>query len=112
MPFLEPNDFSQIPLSPGVIIRACGGDRAMLSFVELDPYSEVREHHHPHEQMGTVLEGEFELCIGGVSRTVRSGDCYLVPSQVIHSAKAGVQPARALDVFAPPREDYRKQPAG
>lgn len=110
MPFLGSNDFSRVPLSPGVTVRACGGEKVMLSFVEFDPYSEVGEHRHPHEQMGTVLEGEFELCISGTRRTVRAGDCYLVPSQVLHSAKAGMQSARALDVFAPPREDYRKQP--
>ena len=109
MPFLDPDAFSEIHLSPGITIRAAGGERTMLSFVEFEPHSEVGAHRHPHEQMGTVLAGEFELCIAGECRVVRQGDCYLVPSNVMHSAKAGAAPARALDVFGPPREDYRKQ---
>jgi len=109
MPFLQADDFSRIPLSPGVTIRAAGGEKVMLSFVHFEPQSEVGEHQHPHEQMGTVLEGRFVLCIEGESRVVRKGDCYLVPSNVPHSARTTDSPARALDVFAPPREDYRKQ---
>ena len=111
MPFLEPTDFSEIPLSPGVTIRAAGGRNVMLSFVEFEPHGAVGEHRHPHEQMGVVLEGEFELCIDGECRRVRQGDCYWVPGGVRHSAKALGTPARALDVFGPPREEYRKPAA-
>lgn len=110
MSFLDPSDFSEIALGPGVTVRAAGGRRVMLSFVEFAPYSEVGDHAHPHEQMGTVLEGELELCIDGESRLVREGECYCVPGNVRHSARAKANPARALDVFAPPRDDYRKRP--
>jgi len=57
--------------------------------------------------MGMVLEGEFELSIGDESRLVQEGDVYLVPSGVEHSARVLECQSRALDIFSPPREDYK-----
>ena len=77
-----------------------------MSFVNLQPHGVVEEHSHPHEQMGMVLEGTFELTIDGESRNIKKGDAYLIPSNVKHSARAFDEPAVALDIFSPPREDY------
>ena len=43
------------------------------------------------------------------ARTIRPGDAYLIPSGVEHSATAVGGPARALDIFSPPREEYKKE---
>jgi quercetin dioxygenase-like cupin family protein len=57
--------------------------------------------------MGLGLEGEFELIIGDEARIIRQGDSYLIPGNTPHSARSVGGPARALDVFSPPREDYK-----
>jgi len=55
-----------------------------------------------------VLSGEKMMMVfGGERRIVRQGDVYHVPSRVPHSANVSGGPVRVLDVFAPPREDYR-----
>lgn len=108
MPFFTQSDFFDKEIFKGVTIHAVGGQKVMMSFVDFQPNSTVEEHSHPHEQMGTVLEGEFELRVGDERKLVRKGDCYLVPGGVPHSARSFSAPARALDVFGPPREDYRK----
>ncbi len=105
--FSYPANFKERILFPGVTIRTAWGEKIMLSFVELQPGGTVPLHSHPHEQMGTVIEGEFELVIAGEARRVKKGDSYLVPSGVQHSARAFDTPALALDIFSPPREDYK-----
>jgi quercetin dioxygenase-like cupin family protein len=92
---------------PGVHIFTAAGEQMMLSLVEFAPRAVVEPHSHPHEQMGMLLEGELTFTIGGQTRTLRPGDMWRIPGGVVHSAVAGSQPVKALDVFHPIREDYR-----
>jgi len=107
MYFSAQKDFKEREIAPGVRLRLTWGERLMMSFVSLQPNSVVGNHRHPHEQMGTVLKGEVEMVIGGKARVVREGEAYLVPSNVEHSARSFDKPALALDIFSPPREDYK-----
>jgi mannose-6-phosphate isomerase-like protein (cupin superfamily) len=108
MPHFDiPSTVPQV-VAPGIRIRTAWGERIMLSFLDFESAgATVPLHRHDHEQMGMGLEGEFELVIGGEARLIRAGDVYLVPSGVEHSATAVGGPARALDIFSPPREEYK-----
>ena len=79
----------------------------MLSLVEFEPHAVVEMHQHPHEQMGLLLEGELEFIIGDERHVLKPGQMWKIPGGVSHSAIAGDQPVKALDVFYPIREDYR-----
>jgi quercetin dioxygenase-like cupin family protein len=95
-------------LVEGAQIKVIYGEKIMMSFVDLDPGAAVPEHQHPHEQMGYVFSGELEFNIGGETKHCQAGDAYLIPGNVVHSAtvsKAG--PAKVLDIFSPPREEYK-----
>jgi quercetin dioxygenase-like cupin family protein len=92
---------------PGVHIRTCAADKMMLSVVDLEPHSVVEEHVHPHEQVGMVLAGRPTFFIGGEQKTLQPGDLYRIPGNVPHKVIVGDQPARALDIFCPVREEYR-----
>ncbi len=98
---------SHHPIFPGVDIYTAAGDQIMLSLVEFEPYAVVPPHSHPHEQMGLLLEGELTFTIGGQVATVWPGDMWRIPGGVVHEVVAGDQPAKALDVFHPIRDDYR-----
>ena len=100
-------DCSQHNIFPGVDIYTAAGDNIMLSFVTFEPRSVVEEHEHPHEQMGMLLEGQLTFVIDGQTFDVRPGQMWRIPGGVRHKVIAGDQPARALDVFCPVREDYR-----
>ena len=94
-------------LFPGVTITTAWGESIMMSFVRFAYVgAAVPTHHHPHEQMGMGLEGEFELIIGEEARIIGVGDSYCIPSNVPHGARSLNGPARALDIFHPIREDY------
>jgi quercetin dioxygenase-like cupin family protein len=107
MYFIDPTKLPVKEIFPGVSMRAAWGEKIMLSFIDLAPNSVVPEHKHPHEQMGIVLEGEFEFTIGGQKHLIKAGEAYHIPSNVLHSVKTPGQKALALDIFSPPREEYK-----
>jgi quercetin dioxygenase-like cupin family protein len=78
----------------------------MLSVVDLAPHSVVEEHSHPHEQVGILLEGRIRFTIGGEEKVLTKGDMWRIPGNVKHKVIVLDEPAKALDIFAPPREDY------
>jgi quercetin dioxygenase-like cupin family protein len=105
--FFAQSDGARHQLFPGVEAHVVWGSRLMLSVVYLQPHAQVDEHSHPHEQMGMVLEGRAEFTIGGETRVLGPGDMYLMPSGVRHKVIAFDAPVRAIDVFNPPREEYK-----
>jgi quercetin dioxygenase-like cupin family protein len=94
-------------LAPGVRIQVVTGEKLMFSRVVIEPGAVVPSHNHPHEQFGLVLEGDGDFTIDGESRHVVAGDYYAIPGGIQHSVTAGAQGGVFLDVFGPPREEYR-----
>lgn len=64
-------------------------------------------HQHPHRQVSYVESGSFEVEIGGVQQTLKQGDSYFVPPNLVHGAVA-LEDASLIDVFTPTREDFLK----
>jgi len=104
--FPTPAECSTREIFPGVTIHACAAEKMMISFVELDPHSVVEEHSHPHEQVGMLLEGRARFTIGGEERVLSKGDMWRIPGGVKHRVVALDEPARAIDIFCPVREEY------
>jgi len=106
--FVPKDDIRTVEMLPGVRRRTLTwGEKAMICEIALDPGAVVPMHQHPHEQVGTVLQGAIRMVIGGEERVCRPGDAYLVPSNVEHMAEALEEGAVVIDVFSPPREEYR-----
>ena len=104
--FLTLADCSRHQIFPGVRIHTAAGDRMMLSVVDFEPHAVVEAHSHAHEQMGILLEGELTFTIGGETQRITPGQMWRIPGGVEHRVVAGDQPAKAIDVFHPVREDY------
>jgi quercetin dioxygenase-like cupin family protein len=104
--FVSAGSGSRHVIFPGVEIQTTAGTNVMLSVVRFEPESVVLDHAHPHEQMGMLLEGRLEFTVGGVTRVLGPGDIWRIPGGVVHRVRAFDQPAVALDVFHPIREDY------
>ena len=104
--FAKREECSHHKIFPGVDIHTLAGQQMMLSLVEFAPRAVVERHSHPHEQMGLLLEGELEFFVGEERCVARPGDMWRIPGGVEHGVIAGDQPAKALDVFQPIREDY------
>jgi quercetin dioxygenase-like cupin family protein len=105
--FPTADEMGRHTIFPGVRIRTAAAERMMLSVVDLEPHSVVEEHDHPHEQVGMVLSGRVVFTIGGEEKTLGPGDLFRIPGGVRHKVRVLDEPARALDVFTPVREEYR-----
>jgi quercetin dioxygenase-like cupin family protein len=92
---------------PGVRIRTFWAKEMLLSMVDIDAHAVVPIHNHPHEQAGTIISGRLQMTIDGEARWLEPGDSYIIPGGVDHKAVAGDEPARALDIFSPVREEYQ-----
>ena len=99
-------------LAQGINTRIFVGDNLMLSIVTLSPNANGAVHSHPEEQWGVLLEGEGVRTQDGEDVPVKAGDFWRTPGGVPHSFRAGPAGAKVLDVFAPPRAEYRKSGSG
>ena len=106
MAFLSISDLQEKEIAPGYRARFVHSDNLTLAYWEVDPGAELPEHSHPHEQIANVLEGKFELMVGGETQVMEPGQVAVIPSGVNHGGKA-ITSCRLLDVFYPTRDDYR-----
>ncbi len=91
---------------PGTEARFVHSERMTVAHWRFDPGTDLPEHSHPHDQITTVLEGEFELVIDGASEVLRAGDCQVIPPNTIHSGHA-ITACRIIDAFSPARDDFK-----
>lgn len=62
--------------------------------------------------MGVLLEGTAIWVQGGEEIPVRKGNFWRTPGNVPYTMRAGPDGARVLDIFSPPRLEYRKPGKG
>lgn len=87
-----------VPFSEDVVkTRAIQSDRGLVVFFTFEQDFEIPAHAHK-AQWGTLIHGEIELTIGGVTKTFKPGESWDIPTGVEHRAvvKAG---SLAIDVF-------------
>ena len=106
MPFLKIEDIEPRTVIPGYHAHFVHTEAMTFAYWTIEAGAPLPEHNHPHEQVATMLDGEYELVVGGEARRLRPGDVAVIPSNVLHSGHA-VTDCRILDVFHPIREDYR-----
>lgn len=100
------SEIAPFEISRGFVARMIHTDHMTLAFVEIENGAVLPEHHHVHEQVANVLEGEFEFVLDGQRMVLRAGQTLVIPSNVPHSGRA-LTTCRILDVFQPVREDFR-----
>ena len=91
---------------PGYKARMIHSENMTLIYWDIQAGAPLPEHQHPHEQVVNLLDGEFELVVGGKRKQLASGAVVVIPGNVAHSGHAITQ-CRILDVFYPVREDYQ-----
>lgn len=107
MGFIDLGSVEKKQLREGVLSQIVSGEKLMMAFMSLQPNLSDPGHSHPHEQCGIILDGELELTIGGEARILKKGDTYFIPGGLPHGARTFGKSCVALDIFSPPREEYR-----
>lgn len=106
MSFLRLEDITEIEPVPGYRGRFVHSDNMTLAYWDVAEGAVAPEHSHPHEQIVSVIEGSFELRVGGHPEIMQPGGIAVIPPNVSHSGRA-VTHCRIIDTFHPAREDFR-----
>lgn len=93
-------------LATGINGKYVHGSAMTFGYVTIKAGSILPEHHHIHEQITFVVEGELEMTIGTETFTLTTGSAQVISSDVLHSAVAR-KDCIVVDVFSPVRDDYR-----
>ncbi len=91
---------------PGITGHYAHGKSLTFGYIEIKKGAVLPEHHHVHEQITYILEGQLDMIIGGVPCPLTTGMFHIIPSNTPHSANAPVD-CKVIDVFNPVREDYK-----
>lgn len=107
MPLIESSEVEPVEMLPGVFRRTMtDGEKMMLCEVKMDAGSVVPMHTHPHEQTGYCASGRIRMVIADEVREMGPGGCWMIPGGVEHEATA-LEDSVFIDVFSPPRDEYR-----
>ena len=102
----------QRQLGDGLKTSIFCGEQAMISIVDIEPFSKGKIHSHSQEQWGFMLEGSGVRIQGGETIEIKKGDFWLTPGNIEHGIIAGKNGARVMDIFSPPRDEYKKSGSG
>ena len=106
--FTGADEIPFVNLGEGIRFKPVFGHNILFNYVYFEPNSVAPMHQHPEEQIGTVLEGEYEFEMNGEKRMIRPGTVYVVPPNVPHTARTYDRGCVALDIFSPPRSGFRE----
>ena len=92
-------------LTDGVTITITSfSDNVMISRLDFETGARAPLHHHPEDEVNTVLSGRFECSVDGVVQTMDPGDVVHVRKDQQHSLHA-VDGGTVLTIWGPVRHD-------
>lgn len=106
---VRPNE--DIPLTEivkGSYSHLIFGKNAIISFLTMKAGSTFELHSHPEEQIMIVTSGYCDEVIKDKMYRVTEGDVIHLASNLKHGAFVRDVDCKAIDIFVPPRDDYRK----
>ena len=102
-------DIPLVELVPGSNSHLFFGDRITVSFLTMASKSYFPPHRHEAEQIMIVLDGYADEIVEGKLYRLKKGDVMLLPSNIEHGAYLREVDCRVIDIFSPPREDFREK---
>jgi quercetin dioxygenase-like cupin family protein len=104
--FAKGCDYGYSTVSPGIRRKTLVyGEKTLMTVFILDKGATIAPHRHSQEQIGYLVSGHLILTIGDDVHDVRPNDSWVIPGNMEHHAKI-LETSVALEVFAPPRDDY------
>jgi quercetin dioxygenase-like cupin family protein len=107
-PYFDPAAQPWEALGGGIRRKIVGHTPQLMSvLVQFDQGAVGTPHTHDvHEQIAYCLAGSFACEVGGVKKTLRAGDAFIVPRNTLHGVVALEPDSLLLDQFSPRRDDY------
>ena len=88
MPFIDAAKMKSAEPLPGWKGRFWRSGTMSFAYYDFAEGSSIHEHHHPNEEVWTVISGELEVTIDGETAVAGPGGVAVVPSDVRHSVRA------------------------
>lgn len=103
---IEDSEIEWLDLGSGIKRKVMAYDAQMMVVkVAFEAGGIGAMHSHPHTQASYVASGKFDITIDGKTKTLKAGDVYFVPSDLVHGAVC-LEAGELIDVFHPLREDF------
>lgn len=78
-------------------LQVAPGKEVIVSLVEVTRDGTIAKHYHPGEEFLYIVEGSLILSLEGKPDvTLKQGETYHIPYKKVHSAKTGMQAAKAV----------------
>ncbi|MBN1346030.1 MAG: cupin domain-containing protein [Phycisphaerae bacterium] len=109
---IGPNEVPWEDLGNGTRRKAWFNDHMTVALIEVtggDKRPAAPPHHHPHEQIGYVMEGRALVTLGEKTEEIAPGGVYIVTANVPHTVKPLTSRLVLIESFTPTREDFRGQ---
>lgn len=100
-------DFPEERINDKITRKVMSGEQGMMVWWTMKAGAHATPHKHPHEQLVWIVKGRMDFRIGDERRSMGPGDVAVIPGGVEHEGFFPVD-SEAVDVFAPPREDFNK----
>lgn len=81
------------------------GEKTLMAEFRSKAGNVLKEHSHPYEQTGYLVQGKLTLFIDGEPHQAEAGDAWNIAADVPHGAEA-IEDTVVIEVFSPAREDY------
>ncbi len=107
-----PDDVTWEDLGNGTKRKAWFNDTMTVALFEIvggDKRPTPPKHHHPHEQIGYVIEGRALVTLGDKTEEIVPGGVYIVTANVPHTVKPLTHRLLLVESFTPTREDFRRE---
>lgn len=104
--FIDLADVPERELAKGFHARMVHAGTMTVAHWRAEAGAVLPLHRHPHEMIVNLLEGELEITVGEETTVLRAGGVAVIPGDVPHGVTARTA-CRILDVWHPPRDDYR-----
>jgi quercetin dioxygenase-like cupin family protein len=92
-------------LNPLAGRKALHGKKITLARFRFDKGNKVAMHHHPNDQITTVVSGLVRMVVDGEEFLLKAGEMALVPPDVPHGNEA-LEDTVIIEIFSPVREDW------
>jgi unsaturated pyranuronate lyase len=94
-------------LAEGYLGRVVHGEQLTMVVFEVEPGAVLPEHRHANEQFGMVIEGSVTFRVGDETQALGPGGIWCIPADTRHTVTGGEAGAVVVDVFSPPRSDWK-----
>ncbi len=108
---MQPFRWDEIPpeqMNPAMVRQAFHGDHLTVARISLLKGAVVPAHQHHNEQITFLLSGRIRFLLqGGRELILEAGQMLRIPPMASHGVEALDDGTVAMDVFSPPREDWK-----